>query len=981
MRPGSEPGSHPAKISQPRALTRFLSIKWKALILTSLVLAAVTASYATLNYLEMRQQFAQRREELQSQYAVQVQGLLDQYNNRLEQLTAMVASLPGIEAAVNQPISDSDMRAVIDRLMAVLEMNFGVEKVALISSEGDQLISNGTAVDLHASTSLAESVRQAINSETPKSFIDCSDICLQYAVAPVLGAAGEVGALVLGMSLTDVILDFRRVSGTDLGLIVQQEAPEAPTQVDSDRWLGGWHAQVIVLSNAPRNLPLLRMLASKAPSLGALYAPRHFKYDGRQFEIRLFSLAGFGSREKAHLATISDISDSVAQIRTATQRSILLGVGGLMVSEIILLLTLWRPMSRLRRAAVTLPSLAEGAFSKVRSAISSTKPSQVFRDEVDVLNDTAIELAHQLEELNEEVAERTRDLSQRMREIMRERNFVTHVLDTAQAIILTQDRRNRIIMVNTYGQALTGYDMEDLDGRPFLSMLAPAGSIGIMERLVELVDGEREHLEAECDLFARDGSVINVFWHHSRLRGDDESSPVILSVGMDITARKKAELRLAWLADHDPLTALFNRRRFEQELEQAIASAKRYQHSGALLFFDLDQFKYVNDTSGHSAGDRLLKRLGESLPGLLREVDLLGRLGGDEFGVILSRSCPEEAVSVAKKILSHIQGMEFPEGERIHKVSASIGIAMFPEHSNDAQDLLARADLAMYQVKESGRGGWHLLSNDDQSQQLMYDHVLWKQRVERALSQQLFMLYVQPILRIKTMTVGHYEVLLRMRGDDETIISPSQFIEVAERSGLIHVVDRMVLSESILFLASARDRGQIITLTVNLSAHAFRDPDLLGHLERLLQENYLDPRQLIFEMTETAALADLTAARRLMEAINSIGCLFALDDFGTGFSSFYYLKQLPFEFIKIDGSFIRNLGERPDDQVLVKAMAEIATAFHKYTIAEQVEDAQTLVLLEEFGIDFAQGYFTGLPQDITTLFPDKTASLPNVINQ
>jgi EAL domain-containing protein (putative c-di-GMP-specific phosphodiesterase class I) len=178
----------------------------------------------------------------------------------------------------------------------------------------------------------------------------------------------------------------------------------------------------------------------------------------------------------------------------------------------------------------------------------------------------------------------------------------------------------------------------------------------------------------------------------------------------------------------------------------------------------------------------------------------------------------------------------------------------------------------------------------------------------------------------------------------------------------------MFLSQAVHYQALARDRGQKITLTVNLSAHAFNDPELLGHLKRLLKENQLDPQQLILEMTETAALADLTAARRLMEAINEIGCHFALDDFGTGFSSFYYLKQLPFEFIKIDGAFIRNLGDRPDDQVLVKAMGEIAKAFKKKTIAEQVEDAQTLALLERFEIDFAQGYFTGSPLEITEVF-------------
>lgn len=480
--------------------------------------------------------------------------------------------------------------------------------------------------------------------------------------------------------------------------------------------------------------------------------------------------------------------------------------------------------------------------------------------------------------------------------------------------------------------------------------------------------GGREHFEVEADLECKDNGTLNIVWQHSRLQGQTTEGPVILSVGMDITARKKAELRLAWLADHDPLTGLFNRRRFEKELAESIAVAKRYRHTGALLFFDLDQFKYVNDTSGHGAGDRLLVILSNSLPTLLREVDTIGRLGGDEFGVILSRANADEAIHVARKILAHITEMEFPCGDRIHKVSASIGVALFPEHGSEVQDLLARTDLAMYQVKEGGRGGWYLLSTDDKSHRVMQERVLWKQRVENALAEKRFVLFVQPIVDIKTGFARHWEVLLRMRGESDALIAPSHFIEVAESTGLIHALDRMVLSEAATHLARMRNQGREVTLTINLSGHAFNDPQLLTYIKSVLAEHRLNPRQIIFEMTETAAVSDIGAARRLMEAINKIGCLFALDDFGTGFSSFSYLRQLPFEYIKIDGSFIRNLRSRPDDQVLVKAMVDIAVAFKKKTIAEQVEDAETLALLKEYGVDYSQGYYLGRPTEIAEAF-------------
>jgi diguanylate cyclase (GGDEF)-like protein/PAS domain S-box-containing protein len=938
----------------------FLSIKWKALLLSSIALIAVTGTLVTISHIELRGQFEQRRAELQNQYVRQVQGLLNQSDMRLRQWSTAVASLLGDQAAGT---SASAGRLIeFERLAAMLELDMGVESSALVGGRGQIMAARGADPGAKSRIALAKTVQRVLDTERPASLIDCYNTCLQYAVSPILGT-GE--ALVLGVSLADVVLDFQRVSGTDLGLIVSQEGTN-PINGDSERWLWPWSAKVAALSNAPANLDILRVAARGTTLSDSARGAIYVEAKGREYELRLFPLAGFDEREEAYLAIIADISDSVAKIRAALRRNLILGATGLVLSELLLLAVLWAPLSRLRHAAAKLPWLAEGEFAKVRAAIAEIGHTRGLRDEVDVLNDTAISLSRQLESLNTAVAKQTRDLSEQMDEITQQRNFVTHVLETAQAIILTQDRNNRILMINPYGQTLTGYSSSELKGRSFVALLARKETAdNIQSHLADLVAGTRDHLEEECDIRCKDQGLLNVVWQHSRLREQADDAPLILSVGMDITARKKAEMRLAWLADHDSLTGLYNRRRFTRELNDAVAAARRYRRTGALLFLDLDQFKYINDTSGHHAGDRLLQRLGELLPSILREVDVIGRLGGDEFAVILNQATADEAVQVTKKILAHICEIEFPVGEQIHKLSASIGIALFPEHGINIEDLLARADLAMYQVKDSGRGGWYLLSGQDQSQRLMRERVFWKQRVEHALKDKLFLLYAQPILCVRHRTISHYEVLLRMQGDDGEIIGPTQFIEVAERTGLIHSIDRMVMAEAIRYQALAMAQGLQITLTVNLSAHAFNNPDLLNQLKQLLRETGLDPQQLIFEMTETAALADMVAARHLMEAINDIGCQFALDDFGTGFSSFYYLKTLPFEFVKIDGSFINRLADRKDDQVLVKAMGEIARAFGKRTIAEQVEDPQALALLAEYGIDYAQGYFIGRPIPIS----------------
>ena len=951
-------------MDQVRNPRRFISLQWRVLFLNGLVMLFFAATFVTFDYLEMERQFKNRRENLQHQYALQAQGLLDLSARRLVQLGTMVASFPAVQAKARYRDAPAGEHEALDALTSIIQLNMGVETVWLADAEGHSLVGDKQSIAPQGSN-LVGTIQKVMVAERPAVVIECQTTCLQFAVIPVLDAGGGTTAsLLLGISLADVILDFERVSGTDLGLVIERTLkPEIA--IDTERYLEAWHADVMGLSHSSRNIEILRDLAKTYADVNDLKSPVEVRFAGKDLEIRQFPLTGFGN-ETGHLLVIADVSDAMEKIRTATERLLLLVVSGLGTSLVLLLVMLRIPMSRIRRATEFLPRLAEGQFRAVRSGVLESLTSHRYADEVDVLYETTIELSYQLQELNNEVADR-------MREVTTERNFVTHVLDSAQVIILTQDAEHRILRINRYGQKLLGVEAGNVD---FLSLLEPFATREVVSRwLEELVTGERESFEAEFDIRCGDDKAIDVVWQHSRLENGAENSAIILSVGMDITARKMAEVRLAWLADHDPLTGLFNRRRFEEELDRAIRLACRYQQTGALIFFDLDQFKFVNDTSGHRAGDDLLKAVSEAIPALLRTEDVVGRLGGDEFGIILGQIDRDGATDVARKILAHIGQLELEVGERTHKVSASLGIALFPEHGRDVQDLLARADLAMYQVKDSGRGGWHVLADDDQSQQVMNERVLWKQKVEKALTEDRFVLYLQPIVAISDLSVSHYEVLLRMQDEDGSIIGPAQFITVAERCGLIHLVDRMVLAKAIAHLADTRDRGLRLTLTVNLSAHAFNDPDLVDYLERKLAQHKLSPEYLVLEMTESAALADHAGARQLMEKINAIGCRFALDDFGTGFSSFYYLKHLPFEFIKIDGSFIRNLADRPDDLVLVKAMAEIGKAYCKKSVAEQVEDAATLDILRKYQIDYAQGYHTGHPRPIDEVIADIEAQM------
>ena len=422
-------------------------------------------------------------------------------------------------------------------------------------------------------------------------------------------------------------------------------------------------------------------------------------------------------------------------------------------------------------------------------------------------------------------------------------------------------------------------------------------------------------------------------------------------------ARLEAEQNLIWLADHDPLTNLYNRRRFQEVFDRILALSIRYQRTGALLFLDLDQFKYVNDLSGHQAGDALLLLVASSLRDAVRHTDVLARLGGDEFALVLPEAGAEEAIFMANKLQHDLRQVEFSSNGRPHKISCSIGITLFPDHGGDLNELLANADMAMYQAKESGAGRWHMYSRDELAKELLATRAKWRERISQALLDDAFELHYQPIYDIKAKRVTRFETLVRMRDNAGRLVFPDNFIPVAEQSGQIHEIDRWVIRKAIERVKAVAG----LSLSVNLSGRVLDDPSLLEWFHQELQNSGINPSRLIVEITETAAVANVQDAIAFMREIKALGCRFALDDFGSGFSSFAYLKQLPVDIVKIDGAFIQQLAHSADDQLFVKALTDVAKGLGKTTVAEFVEDAATLRLLEQFGVDFAQGYHIGRP--------------------
>jgi diguanylate cyclase (GGDEF)-like protein/PAS domain S-box-containing protein len=522
------------------------------------------------------------------------------------------------------------------------------------------------------------------------------------------------------------------------------------------------------------------------------------------------------------------------------------------------------------------------------------------------------------------------------------------------------DLAGNYLEVNQALCAITGYSAAQLCGMHFAAITHPDDLDSDHAAIRALLEGELATSQAEKRYLRADGEVVWVTRTVTLVR-DAAGLPLhFLDQVQDITERRRFEQDLRHLADHDPLTGLLNRRRFEQELDRQVKEVARYGPRGALLVLDLDHFKYVNDALGHHAGDELIMRVAETLRGRLRESDILARLGGDEFAVLLPNADEHAAQRVADDLVRAIRGDGATGTTARHRrVTTSVGVAPFRSGAATGAELLIAADLAMYHAKEAGRDRYAVVANDAEQPDPIRSRVHWLERIRGALADDRFVLHAQPIRDLRTGEIAQHELLLRMIADDGSLIAPATFLPLAERFGLTPEIDGWVTARAIELLAADPD-GKL-ALEVNLSGPSLNDTTLLALVEEGLANHHVDPRRLIFEVTETAAVANIPLARRFAEHLMALGCRFALDDFGSGFGSFYYLKHLPFDYLKIDGEFVAGALTSRTDQLVIESVVRIARGLGKETIAECVESADLEAFLREQGIDHAQGFHIGRP--------------------
>jgi len=486
--------------------------------------------------------------------------------------------------------------------------------------------------------------------------------------------------------------------------------------------------------------------------------------------------------------------------------------------------------------------------------------------------------------------------------------------------------------------------LEDTDSTPRL--LTSAKLAETIDRLdeIELNDG-RTLAQISYPVRDREGLPIGRLWLYE-----------------DVTHDRQTAEQLIYLAERDSLTGLYNRHRFQTEIERMIGLAKRFKHQFALLYFDLDEFKFINDNYGHREGDTVLTRIAGELGKVIRKNDVFARLGGDEFAVItLIDEDLDEVKQLAQRIVSAVARIPFRFQTQNLRMTTSVGIAIYPEMSQDPEVLITQADAAMYQAKAQGKNTWSLYDRERDASVTMMAHMNWTQRIEHGLEHDLFELHYQGVYRVADRSLTHLEALVRLRDTDQEgkLFMPGQFIPFAEKNGKILAIDQWVLRHVIELLG--RHPG-MPAVAVNISGRSFDDPSLPQRIRRWLSQNAVEPERLMIELTETAAVSDVQDAQRFIEALHQTGCQVCLDDFGSGFSSFAYLKHIDADVLKIDGQFIHDLPNNPENQIFLRAMLDVATGLRKATVAEFVDSEAVLRMLARFGVDMAQGYHLDRPR-------------------
>lgn len=915
----------------------FLSIRWKIILLAGLVMAVMAGLFSIQQQLALTHQFNVDQALYQERLRVMAGRLFHTQNDRLQVLARMLSETPSIRAAMKAGDSGG-LRDAVEPLWPELSLGQGLGALVFFDQQQRVLGEWGDA----PVSRLAALARQAARNEMPQTWVGCGDACMHQVVLPIAERGQLLGEVALVAGLEGLVLDLRRLGEGEVAVMAATPGAAA-SRLSSMR--------VLSVSGGEPALAVLQ--AAQAKSRGDAYVP--VTLGENTWHVMSFA-PDFPGDGMLNLGIIANVTRTVQAIEVATWRNLAWG-GGVLLAALVALFFLLRPaMARIKKITNLLPLLGQERFDEVVRAIPRYG-DHLLQDEMHGLERLAGELAHQLQTLDAADQAHAQALAAQAAQLEQERDLVAGLLDTAPVLIVTYGQDLLIRMANAFAVLDSGLSREHLVGKSFSRLfMNPSQAAEHRRQLQGMNPG---------DVMRGEGSFVqggpddlpqlhrDVVWFHSCL-DDIQGERLFLSVGLDVTEHRLAEQRLQLLVNHDGVTGLLNRHAFKRQLETLLARGGK----GVMLVCDIDEFRSLNDLDGHEAGDRILLIFARHIQRLAPTPMLSARLGSDEFALVFPDMSTADAIVIARQ-LNRVAAQQFSSQDDVLKrsLSASVGLVLFPDHGNTPDALLGNAELALAYARAKGHGSWHLYSELESYREKADRRAYWRDEVEAALEENRFVLHFQPIAHTRDGLLSHYEALLRMVGKDGKLVPPGLFMDVAESTGLIRRIDRWVV-EAAVRAASANPDARI---ALNLSSRSFDDDVAYETMQGALVQHGVEGGRLMIEITETAALANFSGAKRIMGKFKELGCAFGLDDFGVGYSSFQYLRELPVDFVKIDGSFVKNLTKNPDDVVFVRALNSAVQGFGKTTVAEFVEDEETLAILRDIGVDHVQGYLLGKP--------------------
>lgn len=865
----------------------------------------------------------------------------------LEQLAEMLSILEE-----HTPLSQNRRQTsftMLDEKWSRWQLSWGIENIVFFDRSGATLKSWGSPMPTDDAT-----LHKVIHSELPEHRTICATICFQQAVVPVIAGSDTVGAYGVTRSFADIMIKYKQATGADIGILFPKEAlPGKP-----DR---SWPYRLAGLTLTNNNKELYEHISTHVTLSEPGEHTQTIRLAGAAYEIGIAPIQD-NKKQSPLFLFINDITVIEENLQKDLRKVWFYGVVSLLGSLMLLPILLHYTFSRIARLSGALPLLAEHQYDKFRERIAYKKISSTDYDELDQLHQTALTLARHLESLEQEVHSNTLKLIEKSRELAIERDFIRQLIDTAPIIILTQKLNGIILTINQAGVQELGREERSIKGKIF-DLLIPETEWEHHKKLSMLRSGEiTGQFQVDGQLISETGKTRDISWLHSLFnppKNPDEA--VILTIGVDNSERPLYQQKILTPPIHDPVTGLASYQQFRDELAIALAAARRYDYLIAVLLFDIDQYEEISDVHGQRAGEMMLAWVARRLKDNLRSIDRLSRINKNIFVLLISQVNTENLAAFAKKLNQDINASPFTYADVSYRLNAHIGIAVYPEHGLTPNDLYANADAARLHAKSAGAGNFHCCQLSPDSR-LKIEHMLnFRQMLEQAIMKDQFMLEYQPVLDSKSSELHHYECLLRLPQDNGQLLLPETFLNPAEELGLAGKIACIAIKQALQVLRDSGRQGKNYRLSINLSGKIFEDSGFYDDAAYLFDLYDISPDKIIFEIPETAAESHYAQTKTLIQQFKMLGCGVALDNFGVSFSSFYYLKNLPIDYVKIGGAFIQQIDHNHDDQMFVKSLSGVAHTFGKLTIAKCVENDEVLKTLLELGIDLVQGSLIGKP--------------------